>query len=270
MKYILFFTCALISPLLLGQVIKVNVPSDYDFDSNNATDMATEVFIGISERLYPQMQINFRPASRFREWREINRFPNTCLYNKVKTPYRQSLAHFSSRPMTAFPPNRLVLRDKAGVPSELYLKDLFGLGLKIAITKGRSYGHNIDKFVSENPTLFDIGEGAESAMRNRKMLMQGRVDGMIEYSEVMIEEFSDSIEDKNISFHRILDQDPSIFGYIACAKSSQGKHAILLFDDIMAKSEVQEMIINLHQDYFDTYENDMISHVLQSTFSVQP
>ena len=100
--------------------------------------------------------------------------------------------------------------------------------------------------------------------------MQGRFDGMIEYSEVMIEEFADSIEDKNISFHRILDQDPSIFGYIACAKSSQGKRAILLFDEIMAKSEVQEMIIDLHQDFFKTFENEMVSHSLQSIFSVQP
>ena len=35
--------------------------------------------------------------------------------------------------------------------------------------------------------------------------------------------------ESKISFHRIIDQAPSVFGYIACAKTPQGKQAINLF-----------------------------------------
>ena len=36
---------------------------------------------------------------------------------------------------------------------------------KIAITKGRSYGKNIDDFIKAHPNLFVVSEGEESAKR---------------------------------------------------------------------------------------------------------
>ena len=270
MKYALVFLLGLFSIGLYGAPLKVNIASDYIPSPNSNADMVTRLLIDISKRLYPQLEIDFMPASRIREWRTLSMYPNTCLYNKVKNPEREALAYFSVRPLTAFPSNRLVLRDKKGFSADVALSDLVKTDFKIAITKGRSYGKNIDDFIKSHPQLFVVSEGEESAKRLRKMLMQGRFDGMIEYTSVIISEYAEVLGENKISFHRIIDQAPSVFGYIACAKTPQGKQAINLFNKKMAESEVQELIIEAHRDLFSPYERDFISDSLKIAFSIQP
>lgn len=265
---LLVFVCTL-HFCLNAQPLKINIASDFVPSENNA-DMVTRLLIDISKRLYPELVIDFMPASRIREWRALHMYPNTCLYNKVKNPSREVLAYFSQRPITAFPANRLVLRNQSGFSDGISLQELTEKDLRIAITKGRSYGQVIDDFIAKHPKLFVVGEGEESAKRLRKMLMQGRFDGMIEYTSVMISEYADQIAENKISFHRILDQAPSVFGYIACAKTPQGKQAIALFDKKMAEPVVQNLIIAAHKDLFSPQEREFISDSLKLAFSVQP
>lgn len=49
--------------------------------------------------------------------------------------------------------------------------------------------------------------------------MQGRFDGMIEYTSVIISEYAEVLGENKISFHRIIDQVPSVFGNVVCLKT---------------------------------------------------
>ena len=56
---------------LYGAPLKVNIASDYVPNPDSSADMVTRLLIDISKRLYPQLQIDFMPASRIREWRTL-------------------------------------------------------------------------------------------------------------------------------------------------------------------------------------------------------
>lgn len=272
MKILVFLILFIIAKNVLAEPLHIHIASDYVPEENakeSDIDMATRLLLAMSKRLESQLTIQFMPASRIREWRALKLYPNTCLYNKVKNKSREQLATFSDLPLAAFPANRLVLRGQKGIPSDVSLELLLDRKLRIAITKGRSYGKEIDAFIAKNPDRFILGEGEESAKRLRKMLMQKRFDGMIEYTSVFLSEYADEIGANKISFHRITDQSPSIFGYIACAKSPSGDIAIELFNSILSDQAFQEEMILKHNEVFSPQERGFIEDSLRHVFSIQ-
>ena len=81
---IIFFSAA-----TSAQPLKINIVSDV-LQPKDATDldMSFNLLLQLTEPLIEskQLEVQFIPASRLREWRELSNQPNVCLYNKVKTP----------------------------------------------------------------------------------------------------------------------------------------------------------------------------------------
>lgn len=46
----------------------------------------------IGERISPATVLEFIPASRLREWKQLQTMPDVCLYNKVKNSEREQSA----------------------------------------------------------------------------------------------------------------------------------------------------------------------------------
>ncbi|KZN45906.1 hypothetical protein [Pseudoalteromonas luteoviolacea] len=261
--------CVFLSFFSFSKPLKIEIVSDYNPSYGESPgDLATQLLLIIARNLNNEMAIEFVPASREREWRELKHHENVCLYNKVRTPERETMALFVSLPLMAFPSNRLILRNKKFVSIEVTLKTALSMGLRIGVTKGRSYGLEIDDFITANTDRLFIGEGNDSAFRLRQMLVQGRLDGIIEYSSVFVTDFPSEEVLKDISFHAIGDTKATIFGYIACSDSKVGRRAVDLFERTLQKRKIQDLIIEAHANLFLPQEEVFISNSLKSAFSI--
>jgi uncharacterized protein (TIGR02285 family) len=240
-------------------------------DPNTEVDMVTRIMVHIGNQLPAQYKLNFIEGSRKREWRQVSESENVCLYNKVNTVERQNMATFSKYPIAAFPANRLVIKKHhVGLLNLLNpLKDaVVNRKLKIGITNGRAYGSYIDEFIKQNMFHFVKGEGQTSAKRQRQMFMKGRIDGVIEYSAVFIDEFPTKKIESEVAFIEIENIAPSIFGYIACSKSESGNKIINELNKIMMAEKTQKFIVLEHQKIFaNMQEKQIITKALKAQFN---
>lgn len=267
--FILFQLCIKVEAL---EPVVIDVVTDIELaDPEAEVDMVTRVMLYIGKQLPPKYKLNFIEASRKREWRQVSEGQNVCLYNKVNTDKRQKMAIFTKYPIAAFPANRLVIKkDKVDLLNSLNpLKDaVLNQKLKIGITNGRAYGGYIDNFIKSNMFHFVKGEGQTSAKRQRKMFMKGRIDGVIEYSSVFINEFSEEQITKEVTFVEIENIDHSIFGYIACSKSQMGAEIVTVLNHIMMTKKVQDFILSEHQKIFtNEQENQIITKAFIAKFN---
>jgi len=267
--FILFHMCLKVEAI---EPVVIDVVTDIELsDPETEVDMVTRIMLHIGEQLLPQYKLNFIEGSRKREWRQVSDSQNVCLYNKVSTVERQSIAIFSKYPVAAFPANRLVIKKhKVGSLDSLNpLKDaVLNHNLKIGITNGRAYGNYIDNFIKSNMFHFVKGEGQTSAKRQRQMFMKGRLDGVIEYSAVFIDEFPTKKIESEVAFIEIENIAPSIFGYIACSKSETGNEIITALNQIMMNIGVQEFILLEHQKIFtNMQEKQIITKALKAQFN---
>ncbi|TMO56577.1 ABC transporter substrate-binding protein [Pseudoalteromonas aurantia] len=262
---------ALMSPVVAAQSLEIQIASDYNPSvSEEPADLATVLLLKVRSQLKGRLSLEFIPASRLREWRELETHPNICLYNKVKTAEREAMAVFVEYPLMAFPANRLILRGQE-LPSNVSLKKIIvSEKLRIGVTKGRSYGKVIDGFIDRYTDSFIIGEGANSAFRLREMLVQGKLDGIIEYTSVFLNHHPKQEQREGVTFHRIDDAKATIFGYIACANSTQGRKAVSLFELALANKQLQKNIIDAHKGVFFEQEMVFIEQGLSEAYNIQP
>ncbi|KAF7771502.1 hypothetical protein PCIT_a4095 [Pseudoalteromonas citrea] len=261
----------LVSSVVAAKPLEIQIASDYNPSlSEEPADLATILLLKVRSQLKGRLSLNFIPASRLREWRELETYPNICLYNKVKTPEREAMAVFVEYPLMAFPANRLILRGQQ-LPSNVSLKDVIvSKGLRIGVTKGRSYGKVIDDFIEKYAESLKIGEGANSAFRLREMLVQGKLDGIIEYTSVFLNHHLKPEQREGVTFHKIDDAKATIFGYIACANSTQGRKAVSLFELALENKQLQKNIIDAHKDLFFEQEIAFIEQGLSEAYNIQP
>lgn len=266
----LFVSLVLISLSCAAKTYQIDVVSDYAQDSTYLeTDLATRILFEIEKQSAGKLNLNVIPASRTREWRQLQSHDNVCLYNKVKTPEREKIATFSRFPLVAYPANRLVLKRTQSVDSNKPLDDaVMQQKLKIGITKGRAYGDYIDGYIAAHQERFVLGEGQTSAMRLRKMLLQGRIDGMIEYSAVFINEFGESVVNEKLAFIEVENQAPTIFGYIACSSSSLGQQAIAEIERVLSQPTMMNYILKEHMLIFKhQHEQAILTKSIQRAFN---
>ncbi|RZM80784.1 ABC transporter substrate-binding protein [Pseudoalteromonas rubra] len=270
MRYAILLIVCLCSVTVKSEPIHIDIISDYSPDSNQApADLATQLLLKIEQTLQGKVTLDFMPASREREWRELVRNPNACLYNKVKTPEREAMALFTAYPLMSFPANRLILKNQPNIPDTISLGTAVRMGFSIGVSEGRSYGLEIDNFIAANRNAFWVAEGNQSAYRLRTMLSQDKLDGIIEYSSVFINEHPSAQALNGYSFHAIEEAGLTIFGYIACAKSNKGKQAIDLLQAALQRPDLQQAIISAHTGLFFEQEEPFILRALHKAFNIQ-
>lgn len=121
------------------------------------------------------------------DWLALERFENICLLNKVINTERESKAFFSVSPISVFPANRLIINTKNTSKAPTSLKNaVIESKLRIGYIKGRSYGKEIDKQIEKYKDHMIALSGDYSILRLKDVLIQNRLDGIIEYSEAFI------------------------------------------------------------------------------------
>lgn len=233
-------------------------------DQAEDLDMGFRILLTMRTQLELSQQLNAEliPASRLREWRELTTQPDVCLYNKVKTPERLKYAEFTSHPIVAFPPNRLVTHLGKNLPDRVSLQQLVdNKRFNIGVVEGRAYGNAIDNWLAQNTQKVTWISGKDAAKRLRMMFARGKFDAVIEYSATFMAE--PEIDTNKLSFHQLIESNEMVFGYIACARSDQGKAVIGMFNELMRDVSVQKMIVDSHYAEFfgqeSRYVRDAIS-----------
>ncbi|WP_193332552.1 ABC transporter substrate-binding protein [Pseudoalteromonas ulvae] len=256
------------SATTFAQPLKINIVSDViQAKDISDLDMSFELLLQLTEPLIASnaIEIEFIPASRLREWRELTNQSNVCLYNKVKTPEREHFGIFTDYPITAFPPNRLAVHSHLPLPEQLSLPQTMNdFGLTIGAIEGRAYGQHIDQFLLDNHDRIIWISGKDSAKRLRKMLIRKKVDAIIEFTATFSTESEADLA--ALTFHKLDEASESIFGYIACARSSVGQQAIDLFNGQLALPSNQKIIIDAHYASFFNQEAQYIAEDIKKKF----
>lgn len=257
-----------LSASLFAAPLHIQVPSDYILKKGETpVDIGAVMFAQVARLVGDELALDFISASHGRGWRELKSNPYACLYNKVKTESREKEALFGHFPLIAFPSIRLLTQKNFSLPDNVSLSTLFlNENVKIGIVKGRSYGEEIDAFINIHPEYFILTEGANAASLQREMLARGELDGMFEYTHVWQSHFAARNELNSVNYHTITDLPDFFFGYIACARSTQGKMATRLFDEVMAKPEFFEYMMNMHKASFPLVEFNRLKAELENAY----
>lgn len=268
--YKILIMLALLSYTNQAAATKVNIVSDVlQINDQTEMDMGLKIFYSLLTQIRADMDlsIDYIPASRLREWRELESQPNVCLYNKVKSPAREQFAHFTNKPIVAFPPLRLVTHADTQLPNSIDLtRALLKHRLKIGLVEGRSYGKQLDKFIFANQGLFVWLSGEEGAKRLRSMFMKKKLDAVIEYSGTF--QADPEVDISKLKIIKINESNQTVFGYIACAKSELGRQLIDKFDELLSQRSIQKDIVELHYATFFGNEKQFVSDAIAEALKV--
>ncbi|MCL1141801.1 hypothetical protein [Shewanella gaetbuli] len=208
-----------------------------------------------------QFHFEQKQASYSRSWSDLNKLGNACMYNKFKSPEREAVAYFSQKPITVYPPLRLiVLKKNTGIVAEpVDLENLPALMAgHIGVVSSRSYGEKLDHILAQQPQNFYVRSGMNSTNKLIEMLIKERVLGVIEYSaeaSLVTDKIGISAEFHAIPIKGVLTPD---LGYMACSKTPQGKALVGIIDQVMATDEFKKAFINEHNSHFNQEEQDLL------------
>ncbi|MBQ4889965.1 hypothetical protein J8L86_08945 [Shewanella sp. MMG014] len=217
-----------------------------------------------------QLSFDQEQVSMTRGWLELSKQQNSCMFNKIKTAERESVAHFSKYPISVYPPLRLIVMShhRELFPKEFDLAnfpaDTHG---QLGVVKDRAYGDFIDEKIKRNPHQYYIRGGMGSSNSLIKMLKAERVKGIIEYSEVVdafLRDNNQSLDYQSIPIRHVTQP---IYGYIACSQGEKGKKVIAEIDRIMGLQSFQEAFIQMHADFFGEAEQAILIPELERVFS---
>jgi len=231
-------------------------------------DLSSRIIFNLQKQLSSDVKISYERADRTREWLLLNKRSDVCLYNKIKTQARLAQGLYTKTPMNIFPANRLVVSKKLNIPQHTSISEaIHQYGLKIGVVAGRSYGEAIDRKIAYEKENMVIIRGEYAALRLRSMLMQNKLDGIIEYQEVFIDDIGKEKSDKTIAYIEMSDIPPFILGYIVCSKSVLGKKAVEMFDELLMTKKVRDMIIEEHKKEFASIEKSELLSIYQQASS---
>lgn len=260
--------------LLLFLSIKVNAElnislvTDLISDKNilSELDLSSRIFLKLEKELGNEVDITYQRADRKREWLLLRKRDDVCLYNKVKTKEREQQANFTIQPISLFPSNRLILKNSNLTKLISFEEVIQSSALNIGVVQGRSYGEQLDKLIKANASKLFIMDGEFAAQRLRMMFMQNKIDGIVEYADVLHNEFPDKKLEDLVSFHTIKETNAFISGYIACSIGTKGQQAIRLFNQVITAPEFRKYMIDEHKKIFRFIDTNSLANELTSTF----
>lgn len=265
---IFLFFCTL--PTSAEDKVKITLVADQIDNQRQLMqlDLSARIIVNLQAKLSSDVKISYERADRTREWLLLNKRPDVCLFNKVKTKARLAQGIYTKTPMNIFPANRLVVKKKLNIPQHTSISEaIHQYGLKVGVVAGRSYGEAIDRKIAEEKQNLVIIRGEYGAVRLRSMLMQNKLDGIIEYQEVFIDDIGKEKSDATLTYIEMSDIPPFILGYIVCSKSALGEVAVDMFDELLLTKSVREMIIEEHKREFASIEKSDLLSIYQQASS---
>jgi uncharacterized protein (TIGR02285 family) len=171
-------------------------------------------------------------ANPTRFWGYIKKGDNLCHAASVVTEERLKYAYFSI-PISFGPSNSIIMRkdtaESLGLADSVSLATLLKTpGLIGGIKPDRSYGKTVDSILAENRTEDNIyaQQSSDYGLSLFQMLLYGRLDYILEvpvmvaYNEVILNKQGQSVS------LEIEENEPFIFGSVACPKNEWGRNMI--------------------------------------------
>lgn len=205
---------------------------------------------------------------------------SSCAGNRVKNAERLSFSYATAIPHTVFPGLRLYsktsskttqyLQQQLNDQQKISLQQLLDSDneLHFAVGGGRSYGDKLD-------TLLQQPQWQEKFWQRRSidmsaglidMLLQDRVDLLIEYPNVMqhyLAQYSDSTELTSFS---IEEAEPYMLGYILCAKTPEGKELTQFFQQRLKQVSQQKSYLDAHLGWVDVADRTQLTELYNQVF----
>ncbi len=194
-----------------------------------------------------------------RMYHEFKQGKEVCNVALFKTPEREAFMLFSI-PSTFTLPNRLITTrdkfDRFRRADTVRLADVLAKDLRLGISRGRSYGRQIDAVLAprlEEGTVF-VHSGKDVFESLLRMLLRDRLDCMLGLPEevgYVAEKMGVKDEIVTIALAENEGTYDTWLGYVACSKTDWGRRIIERIDRVLRKQRPTERYRGAYERWLD-------------------
>ncbi|MBU0913663.1 MAG: hypothetical protein KKF22_14100 [Gammaproteobacteria bacterium] len=203
-----------------------------------------------------------------------------CAGNKVKNAERLTFSYATSIPHTVFPGLRLY--SKTSSKTTKYLQQQLNEQQKISLQQllkgdnqlyfavggGRSYGDKLDILLKQPQWQHKFWQRRSVDMSAGliDMLVQDRVDLLIEYPNVMQHYLTQYSKGTELTSFSIEEAEPYMLGYILCARTSEGQQLTQFFQQRLKLISQQKSYLDAHLGWVDAADRPQLTRLYNQVF----
>lgn len=203
-----------------------------------------------------------------------------CAGNRVKNDERLAFSYATALPHTVFPGLRLYsktsstttewLNKQLNAQQKVNLRQLLqgNNHLNFAIGGGRSYGNKLDELLAQPQWQHKLWQRRSVDMSAGliDMLVQDRIDLLIEYPNVMQHYLAQYKNKPQITSFGIEEAEPFMLGYILCSKTEQGKKLADFFQQRLQQVSQQRSYLHAHLSWVDSTDRAELTQLYNQVF----
>ncbi|WP_127026213.1 hypothetical protein [Rheinheimera mangrovi] len=205
---------------------------------------------------------------------------SACAGNRVKNTERLTFSYATAIPHTVFPGLRLYsktsskttqylqqqLNKQKKISLEQLLKD--DNKLHFAVGGGRSYGDQLDTLLKQPQWQHKFWQRRSVDMSAGliDMLVQDRVDLLIEYPNVMQHYLAQQSQRTELTSFGIEEAEPYMLGYILCAKTPEGQQLTQFFQQRLKQVSQQKSYLDAHLGWVDAADRAQLTQIYNQVF----
>jgi uncharacterized protein (TIGR02285 family) len=203
-----------------------------------------------------------------------------CAGNRVKNSERLTFSYATTIPHTVFPGLRLY--SKTSSETTRYLQQLLDQQQKISLEQllkgdnqlhfavggGRSYGDQLDILLKQPQWQHKFWQRRSIDMSAGliDMLVQGRVDLLIEYPNVMQHYLAQYSAHSELTSFSIEEAEPYMLGYILCSKTAEGLALTEFFQQRLDQVSKQKNYLDAHLGWVDAADRAQLTQLYNQVF----
>jgi uncharacterized protein (TIGR02285 family) len=205
---------------------------------------------------------------------------SACAGNRVKNAERLSFSYATAIPHTVFPGLRLYsktsskttqyLQQQLNGQQKISLQQLLqgNNQLHFAVGGGRSYGDKLDTLLKQPQwqDKFWQRRSIDMSAGLIDMLVQDRVDLLIEYPNVMQHYLAQHSQSTELTSFGIEEAEPYMLGYILCAKTPEGQQLTQFFQQRLKQVSQQKSYLDAHLGWVDTADRVQLTQLYNQVF----
>lgn len=208
---------------------------------------------------------------------------SACAGNRVKNAERLTFSYATAIPHTVFPGLRLYSKTSSKTTQYLQqqLKDQQKISLQqlleddnklhFAVGGGRSYGDKLDTLLKQPQwqDKFWQRRSIDMSAGLIDMLVQDRVDLLIEYPNVMQHYLAQYSQNTELTSFSIEEAEPYMLGYILCSKTTQGQQLTGFFQQRLKLVSQQKSYLDAHLGWVDAADRAQLTQLYNQVFGTR-
>lgn len=203
-----------------------------------------------------------------------------CAGNRLKTNERLTFSYATTIPHTVFPGLRLYSKTSSEITTWLkqQLNDQQQISLHhllqgdnklhFAVGGGRSYGVQLDTLLQQPEWQHKLWQRRSMDMSAGliDMLVQNRVDLLIEYPNVMQHYLAQYSANTELTSFSIEEAEPYMLGYILCSKTPEGYQVAQFFQQRLQLISQQRHYLDAHLGWVDAADRGQLTKLYNQVF----